>query len=65
MIKIGYLLYQSLLRTRSFVFWMVIFPVLLMVVFGGLYGGGAEEQKAPVYLHADGPLREVLEDVLN
>ncbi|AFA39698.1 hypothetical protein Pogu_1671 [Pyrobaculum oguniense TE7] len=36
---------------------MVIFPVLLTVVLGGLYGGGAEEQKAPVYLHADGPLR--------
>ena len=56
---------KASLRNRSFLFWMVLFPALLMLIFGALYGGGGEEQKAPVFLYARGELGDVLREALN
>lgn len=65
MLKAAYLLLLSALRNKSYLFWMVIFPVLLMALFGALYSGGGGEQKPPVFLYANGTMEKVLENALN
>lgn len=66
MLKAVYLFFISTLRTRAFLIWMVLFPALLMVIFGALYAGeGGEAQKPPVFLYANGTLKEALEIALN
>jgi ABC-type multidrug transport system permease subunit len=65
MLKTTYLLIVDTLRTKSFLFWMVAFPAILMAIFGAVFGGGGEPAKAPVFLYTNSSLGHFLKEVLN
>jgi len=53
---------KALIRRREMVFWMLAFPIFLLLIYGSIYGGGGEEQKIPVYVYMNtsSPVREVV-----
>jgi len=53
---------KALIRRREIVFWMLAFPIFLLLIYGSIYGGDGEEQKIPVYVYMNtsSPVREVV-----
>jgi len=53
---------KVLIKRKEMVFWMLVFPIILLLIFGSIYGGGGEEQKIPVYVYVNtsSPVREVV-----
>jgi len=54
------LLTKAYFKDKASVFWQIIFPIFLLLIFGSMYGGGGEEQKIPVYLSAEGDWKNAL-----
>ena len=51
---------KAYFKNKSSVFWITVFPIFLLLIFGNIYGGGGEEQKIPVYLSAEGDWKNAL-----